>query len=93
MFELFPGDYTAQDAHANLALQLPVVGLRLHAMLQPALLLGHLYVHVLGADLAAISLAKGLQNLAQGRHGLGRAFADSLPQAAGEEFTIQVPRW
>ena len=91
MFELFARHHTAQDAHAGLAVERPVVGLRLHALLQPALLLRHLNVHVLAADFAAVGLAQRLQDFAQRRHRFGRAFADRLAEAAGEEFAIQIP--
>ena len=64
---------------------------RLHALLQPALLLGHLDVHVLAADFAAVGLAQGFQNLAQGGDGLGAALADGLAEPAGEEFAVEIP--
>ena len=49
----------------------PVVRVRLHALLQPALLLRVLDVHVLAADRAAVGLAQGFEDLAQGRQGFG----------------------
>ena len=91
MFELFAGHHAAQRAHAGVAIERPVVGLRLHVLLQPALLLRHLNVHVLAADFAAIGLAQGLQDFAQRRHRFGRAFADRFAQAAGEKLAVQIP--
>src|ERR1039457_3685430 len=91
MFELFARHHTAHDAHARRAVQRPVVGARLHAVLQPALLLRHLYVHVLAADFAAIGLAQRLQDFAQRGHRFGRALANGLAQTAGEEFAVQIP--
>ena len=91
MFELFGRDQVAQDAQARFAVERPVVGLRLHALLQPALLLGHLDVHVLAADFAAVGLAQGFQDFAQRGDRLGAAFADGFAQAAGEEFAVEVP--
>ncbi len=91
MFELFARHHAAQSAHAGLAIERPVVGLRLHALLQPALLLRHLNVHVLAADFAAIGLAQGFQNFAQRRDRFRRTFADRFAQAAGEKFAIQIP--
>ena len=91
MLELFGGDEVAQDAQARFAVERPVVGFRLHALLQPALLLGHLDVHVLAADFAAVGLAQRLQDLAQRGDGLVAALADGFAQAAGEEFAVQVP--
>ena len=49
-----------QRAHARGGLKLPLVGSGLHALLQPALLLGHLNVHVLAANFAAVRFAQGL---------------------------------
>ena len=60
--------------------QRPLVGFRLHALLQPALLLRHLDVHVLAADLAAVGLAQRLQDFAQRGHRLGAALAGVLAQ-------------
>src|ERR1019366_2876122 len=91
VFELFACHHGAHDAHARRAVQWPVVGLRLHAALQPALLLRHLYVHVLAADFAAVGLAQRLQDFAQCGHRFGRALADGLAQAAGEELAVQIP--
>src|ERR1035437_7193172 len=51
VFELFARHHRAHDAHARGAVERPVVGLGLHALLQPALLLRHLDIHVLAADL------------------------------------------
>ena len=65
VLELLAGHQAAQDAHAGVAVERPVVGLRLHALLQPALLLRHLDVHVLAADFAAVGLAQRLQDFAQ----------------------------
>ena len=80
MLELFGFEQMLQDAHARLAVERPVVGLRLHAVLQPALLLRMLDVHVLAADLAAISLAQRFQDFAQRGHGLGAVAADGFAQ-------------
>ena len=91
VFELFARHHGAQDAQAGVAVERPVVGFRLHALLQPALLLRHLDVHVLAADFAAVGLAQGLQDFAQGGDGFGRAFADGLAEAAGEEFAVEIP--
>ncbi len=78
MFELFAVDQAAQHAQAGLAIERPVVGLRLHALLQPALLLRHLNVHVLAADLAAVGLAQRFQNFAQRGHRLSARLRRSL---------------
>ena len=91
MFELFARHQAAQDAQARLAVERPVVGLRLHALLQPALLLRHLDVHVLAADFAAVGLAQRLQDFAQRGDRFGRALADGFAQAAGEEFAVEIP--
>src|ERR1019366_3907815 len=95
MFELLARHHGAHDAHAGVAVERPVVGLGLHALLQPALLLRHLDIHVLAADFAAIGLAQGLQDFAQGRHRFGCAFvarkAPRFGEAAGEEFAVQIP--
>ena len=71
MLEFLGGDQVAQDAEARFAFQRPVVLARLHALLQPALLLRHLDVHVLAADFAAVGVAQGFQNFAQCGDGLG----------------------
>src|ERR1035437_3673659 len=95
MFELLARHHGAHDAHAGVAVERPVVGLGLHALLQPALLLRHLDIHVLAADFAAIGLAQGLQDFAQGGDGLRRALvarkAPRFGEAAGEKFAVQIP--
>ena len=91
MFELFGGDQVAQDAQRVSRVERPVVGFRLHALLQPALLLRHLDVHVLAADFAAVGLAQRLQNFAQRGDRLVTALADGFAEAAGEELAIEIP--
>ncbi len=44
-------------------------------------------MHILGADLAAVGLAQGFQNLAEGRGSLAGGFT----QGAGEEFAVEIP--
>ena len=91
MLELFGRDEIAQDADALIAVERPVVGFRLHAVLQPALLLRHLDVHVLAADLAAVRLAQRFQNLSQRGDRLGAALADRFAQRTRQEFAVEVP--
>src|SRR5262249_33212492 len=91
VLELFALDDAAENAQARLEIDRPVVGFGLHALLEPALLLRHLNVHVLAADLAAVRLAQRFENLAQGGDGLVSAFADRVAEAAGEEFAVEIP--
>src|SRR6266478_3588703 len=91
VFELLRPDQVLENPQSHLAVERPVVRLRLHALLQPALLLRMLDVHVLASDLAAVSLAQRFENLSQGGHGLGRALADGFPERASEKFAVEVP--
>src|SRR6516165_3798908 len=91
VLKLFGGDQVAQNAEAGLPLERPVVRLRLHASLQPALLLWHLDVHVLAANLAAVGLAERFEDLTQRGDRLGAAFSDRLAQRPGEKFAIEIP--
>ena len=81
VLELFGGEEVAEDAQAGFAVEGPVVLAGLHALLQPALLLGHLDVHVLAADFAAVGVAQGLEDFAQGGDGLVAVLADGFPEA------------
>ena len=76
---------------ARVAVERPVVGFRLHALLQPALLLRHLDIHVLAADLAAVGLrAASRESRAAWRPAWAR-LRRSLRQAAGEKFAVEIP--
>ena len=92
VLELFGRDEAFENAAPRGGVERPGVGGRLHALLQPALLLRYLYVHVLAADLAAVGLAHRLENLAQRRHRLRRAAAaHRFTERAGDEFAVEVP--
>ncbi len=64
MLELLGFEQPAESPQPHGGLERPVVGARLHPVLQPALLLRVLDIHVLAADLAAVSLAQRLKDLA-----------------------------
>ncbi len=90
VLKLFGGDEIPQGAHTGVGIEFPLVGLGLHTLLQPALLLGHLDVHVLGANFAAVGFAQSLQNFAQRGDRFVAAFA-MLPKCPGEELAIEIP--
>src|SRR5580704_7961904 len=77
MLELLRFEQVVQDGGASLLREGMMVGFRLQAMLQPALLLRMLDVHVFAADLTAIRTAQRLEDLAQRGDRLRRAFAAS----------------
>ncbi len=91
MLERFGVDEFLQDPDTRVAVERPTVRLRLHAELQPALLLRVLDVHVLAANLPAVGLAQSLEGLSQRGNRPRRVFADGLSQAAGQELPVQVP--
>ena len=87
--ELFGFDHALQRAQLGLRIERPAIAGRLHAELQPALLLRDLDVHVLASDFSAVGLAQGFQDLAQ-RGDLLRLVV-VRHQRAGEELAIQIP--
>ncbi len=91
ILKLLGCDQVLQNARAQNGVKRPVVGLRLHSLLQPALLLRMLDVHVLASDFSAVGLPQRFQNFAQRGDGLGRAFTDRCAQRASEKFAVEIP--
>src|SRR5205085_3241866 len=88
VFELLARYDALQHPHARLAVQWTMVRLRLQTLLQPHLLLRHLNIHVLAADLGAVRLAQRLENLAERGHALAPALADGFAEAADRKSVV-----
>ena len=89
MFELFGFNDALQRAHPGGGVERPAVSGRLHAELQPALLLRNLDVHELASDFSAVGVAQGFEDLAQ-RGDLLRLVV-IRHQRAGEKLAVQIP--
>ncbi len=89
VLELFGLDDALERAQARCGVERPAIAGRLHAELQPALLLGNLDVHELASDFSAVGLAQRFENFAQGGDALRLVVVRH--ERAGEEFAVEVP--
>ena len=91
MLERLGFEQPVHDAEARFGIERPAVAGGLHGILQPALLLRMLNVHVLHAHLAAIGVAQSGEDFAERGHRLVGTFAHGLAEVAGNEFAIEIP--